>query len=136
MATWFCGACTTEYSVGAPRCPHCLATDPIREDEQLRRENEMAKITVNGGPSNADAVPGQPGFMPTEGETAGGPPKALPDVTDNPKLAAAEKVSEPDYEAWTVDQLKDELGERELIKGGNKDELVLRLLEDDEQNAE
>ena len=60
MATWFCGQCTTEYSVGAPCCPHCQATDPVREEEQLRRENEMAKITVHGGPSNADTGEGMP----------------------------------------------------------------------------
>lgn len=56
MASWFCRECTAEYSVDAPGCPQCGATDPIREDEQLRRELEdMAKITVHGGATNADA---------------------------------------------------------------------------------
>jgi hypothetical protein len=40
-----------------------------------------------------------------------------------------------DYDALTVDQLRDELGERGLPKSGNKAELVLRLQADDLENA-
>jgi len=49
MAAWVCTGCTTTYSVGAPRCPHCLSTDYIEEGA------DMPKITVHGGPSNAAA---------------------------------------------------------------------------------
>lgn len=45
MAAWGCLDCTTVYSVGAPRCPHCGSTNYT--------ENPMPKITVAGGPSHA-----------------------------------------------------------------------------------
>jgi hypothetical protein len=93
MATWFCGGCGTEYSVGAPRCPHCQSTDPIREDEQLRREQEMAKITVHGGPSNADAEPGEPGHVPAEVEETIDETVEVPDPPD----ANAKKADWVDY---------------------------------------
>lgn len=48
MATWTCGACTAEYSVGAPRCPQCSATDPITEEGSV-----MPKVSVHGGASVA-----------------------------------------------------------------------------------
>lgn len=32
MALWRCTGCTTRYSVGAPACPHCGATDYIDDD--------------------------------------------------------------------------------------------------------
>ena len=38
------------------------------------------------------------------------------------------------YAEWTVDQLKEELGNRELSKGGSKPELISRLEEDDTAN--
>lgn len=81
MATWECGECTTAYAPGAPRCPQCGATDPIREEEQLRRENEeMAKITVAGGAS--DAVTGE--GIPEPVEAAA--------VTDEAEQVAAAEV--------------------------------------------
>lgn len=41
-----------------------------------------------------------------------------------------------DYNDWSVKQLQFELGERQLPKSGNKEELVKRLQEDDEANPE
>lgn len=38
---------------------------------------------------------------------------------------------EGEYGDWTVKQLQDELGDRELSKSGNKSELIARLREDD-----
>lgn len=46
---WICNDCTTAYSVDAPRCPHCGATDHREQGAP------MAKITVHGGPSNLAA---------------------------------------------------------------------------------
>jgi len=50
MALWICTACTCRYSVGAPRCPQCDSTQYVEEGAE-----DMAKITVHGGPSNAAA---------------------------------------------------------------------------------
>lgn len=52
MALWVCLGCTAAYSVGAPRCPQCGSTER-REDGE-----DMAKVTVHGGATNADAPEG------------------------------------------------------------------------------
>lgn len=49
MALWVCRGCTAAYSVGAPRCPQCGSTERREEGE------DMAKVTVHGGATNADA---------------------------------------------------------------------------------
>jgi predicted nucleic-acid-binding Zn-ribbon protein len=79
MSLWHCKDCTTAYSVGAERCPHCGSTDyqtlPVQRayvctgcetPYRIRlsscprcrgtsfEETSMAKITKAGGPSNAD----------------------------------------------------------------------------------
>ena len=51
MATWVCVGCTTVFSVGAPRCPHCGGTDHVEEGTDT-----MPKITVHEGPSVAGAM--------------------------------------------------------------------------------
>lgn len=48
MAAWVCAGCTTTYSVGAPRCPHCGSTEYAEQGAE-----PMAKITVHEGPSIA-----------------------------------------------------------------------------------
>jgi ribosomal protein L40E len=53
MTLWICRGCTAAYSVGAPRCPQCSSTDRIEEKEQ-----NVPKITVAGGPSDAGAPAG------------------------------------------------------------------------------
>lgn len=45
MALNVCGSCTTKFAVGLKRCPHCASTDFCEDD--------MPKITVHGGPSDA-----------------------------------------------------------------------------------
>lgn len=42
----------------------------------------------------------------------------------------------PDYEAWTVDDLRKELKNRDLDDKGKKPELIARLEEDDEEEEE
>lgn len=54
MALNVCAGCTTKFAVGLKRCPHCGSTDYC-EDGQ-----DMPKITVHGGASNADASPSAP----------------------------------------------------------------------------
>lgn len=48
MALWHCSACTTAYSVGAPRCPHCGSTDYL--------EDSMAKIHADGTVTDATVL--------------------------------------------------------------------------------
>lgn len=50
MALLVCTGCTAAYSVGAPRCPQCNGTEYVEEGAE-----DMAKITVHGGPSNEAA---------------------------------------------------------------------------------
>lgn len=50
MALLVCKGCTARYSVGAPKCPQCGSTECVEEGAE-----EMAKITVHGGVSNAAA---------------------------------------------------------------------------------
>ncbi|MFD5697449.1 SAP domain-containing protein [Streptomyces lasiicapitis] len=116
----------------------------------------MPKITVHGGASDAtlpepeaEAVDAPAPAPEAEApvaepvvedggevvESSGGSFKPLPELTGDVELDSVELVAEPDYEAWTVEQLKDQLDTRGLSKTGKKDDLVLRLLEDDEAHA-
>jgi hypothetical protein len=59
MAVWTCADCTTDYAVGAPECPQCGSVVRIDERPRPKEEgNDMPKITVHGGPSNAAASEG------------------------------------------------------------------------------
>jgi hypothetical protein len=48
MALNECGDCTTPFAVGLPRCPHCRSTNFAEQGQN------MPKITVHGGATNAD----------------------------------------------------------------------------------
>jgi hypothetical protein len=47
---WECLSCGCIYAVGLTKCPHCLGIT-----YKIAGEQNMPKITVHGGPSNADA---------------------------------------------------------------------------------
>lgn len=47
MALNECQSCTTKFAVGLPRCPQCRSTEFVEDGSQ------MAKITRNGGASDA-----------------------------------------------------------------------------------
>ncbi len=109
------------------RCLHQMSQQVDTEQEQ--EAEDVAKVTVHGGPSNAneepvEVPPDQPGQSvqddgeQTAGETDGG---EYP-VTDD-----------PGYDAWTVDQLKAELADRDLPTTGKKADLQQRLVDDDQQ---
>lgn len=132
MSTWECRGCTAAYAPGAPRCPHCGATDPIKEDEQRAREQEMAKITVHGGPSDENAEPGQPGYVEPAATEETTEELATGDATEE-STEAPEPV---DYHDFNVTDLRAELAERGLPVSGTKDELVARLEEDDKARAD
>lgn len=63
MALWECAECTTKYSVGAPECPQCGSSVRVNEKTQPPKEDEMAKVTVHGGPSNVAAALGDGEFV-------------------------------------------------------------------------
>lgn len=159
MALWVCAGpdgCGTKYAVGLFKCPRCLNTEFFEDGDP------MAKITRHGGASDhtlpaapdetagaaeppADVAPapeadeGQPGSVPEPvGEEHGeavesdGPFAPLPELTGDAEQDSAEHAVTPDYEAWTVEQLKEQLAVRGLPKSGKRDDLVLRLLEDDD----
>jgi hypothetical protein len=135
MATWECRGCTAAYAPDAPRCPQCGVNDPIKEAEQLQRENEMAKVSVHHGASNAFTGEGMPEPVNAEADEhrVGGEVETT-DVEDQEGDGDARAF----YEAQTVEDLKAELRSRpgDLSTSGNKSELVDRLLEDDARQAE
>lgn len=149
MALSVCQDCTTRFAVGLLVCPHCRSTRFYEEG------SVMPKITVHGGPSNAavdlpsatatpdldpesvpenaaavtvtaDGVDQGPGEVD---ETLGGDFKPLPEAVEGD---TTEQVSEPDYETWTVTQLREVLADRELPVSGTKSELIARLKAHDE----
>lgn len=155
MALWVCGGeagCGTKYAVGLFRCPRCH-NEAFYEDG-----DPMGKISRNGGASAgvppvpdtedaaaAETVPApeaaadQPEVAPLADalleagmsvETAAGLVGGLPKPVEAEEGEDASPA--PDYEAWTVEQLKEQLAARNLPKSGKRDDLVLRLLEDDD----
>ena len=120
MALLVCNRCTTRFAVGLPYCPQCTSTDCYTEGE----EDDMAKITVHGGPSNAGEVASPP--------AAASPATALEAASPEPEAAAEAKG----YAASTVEELRDLLRQRELPVSGAKAELVERLEADDQAQAE
>lgn len=99
MALLVCTGCSTAYSVGAPRCPHCLST--VYEED-----HPMPKITVHGGPSNdaedntpVDDVPAEtPEEEPSPGnssETSSEKPSASPKKSASAARSHARTTENP-----------------------------------------
>lgn len=132
MSTWECRGCTAAYAPGAPRCPQCRTNDPINEAEQLRREQDMPKITVHGGPSNADVDPGQPGHVETDDDRHGDPVEDGQTATLEGDPGDTQAPEAVDYNTFTAEELRAELKERKLPTSGTKPELVDRLAENDD----
>lgn len=125
--SWICRKCTAAYAVDAPKCPQCGTNDPIKEDEQLAKERDtMPKTTVHNGASDENAEPGQPGHVE---------PDATEETDGTAETQETDETEAVDYNAFTVDELRAELGERKLATSGNKPELVERLAENDRAKA-
>jgi hypothetical protein len=95
MAVWVCKGCTAAYSVGAPRCPQCGSTEYADEEEQ-----NMPKITVQGGPSIAgvsggwsDTDSADPWPAPGADEVEGGE-ESSPGTSSSP--SETKQSSEPE----------------------------------------
>lgn len=58
---WICDDCTTAYSVGAPRCPHCGST--AHHDQG---DDTMAKITKSKGATQGAPDDSEPESAPDE----------------------------------------------------------------------
>jgi len=88
MALLVCTGCTTRYSVGAARCPHCGSTDYVEEGQE-----PMPKITVHGGPSIAGAsVVG--GSWSNEGDPDGWPgPEQGDEGSEEPSASSSSETS-------------------------------------------
>jgi hypothetical protein len=125
MAAWLCTVCSTVFSVGAPCCPHCGSTKHVEQGAE-----DMPKITRHGGPTVAGATVVAGGWS-NEGDPDVWPGPERVDEESSPSSEAAEPGPAPDYEAQTVEELKEQLAERGLPKSGKRDELVQRLRDDD-----
>jgi hypothetical protein len=137
MALWVCRTCTAKYSVDAPRCPQCGADDHFEDGTQPAEEEEdpeMPKITVHGGATNAADLPavsvavdgGDQCPAVVEEFTVEPSFEPLPEAVEGD---TTRHVAEPDYEGWTVKQLREALANRQppLPTDGLKAELVARL---------
>ncbi|MFD8075812.1 SAP domain-containing protein [Streptomyces sp. NPDC059718] len=85
----------------------------------------MPKITRHGGPSIAGALVVGGAWSDSDA------PDGFHDPEDVQDEVSEQPPAEPAYEDWTVEQLKEQLAERGLPKGGKRDDLVQRLREDD-----
>ena len=90
----------------------------------------MPKITRHGGPTVAGATVVAGGWS-NEGDPDVWPGPERVDEESSPSSEAAEPGPAPDYEAQTVEELKEQLAERGLPRSGKRDDLVQRLRDDD-----
>lgn len=105
----------------------------------------MPKISKHGGPTveGAEVVQQAEGNVRT-GAGLGPDPHAEPEFVSNDAQdaegleygAQTDADLRADYEALTVEQLRDELFRRNLSTSGNKPALVDRLVEDDHREPE
>jgi len=92
MALLVCTGCTARYSVGAAQCPQCGSTEYVEEGAE-----DMAKITVHGGPTNEaadeleageDVSAGTSSSTSSEKEPSSPEPSEKPGASPAPKTAS------------------------------------------------
>ncbi len=113
MSLNICSHCTAKFAIGLAHCPQCGNAD-------YYEEGSVPKITRHGGPSYEGEVVDQPAEEVVE------PDEADDDI---PEGVTA-------YDDMLRTDLQDLLRARELPTSGNKDELVARLVADDEADVE
>jgi hypothetical protein len=94
MSLMRCRSCLAKFAVGLLRCPQCQKVSELFAwpEHEAEQEENMPKITVGGGASNA-ALDEQ---AVAEETTA---PVAAPDAVAEPAAPAAETPAEPEESA-------------------------------------
>jgi hypothetical protein len=104
VAAGQCAECTAIYSVGAPKCPECGSTVRVNENTQPPEEGEdMAKITVHGGPSNAatEAEGGEDVSAGTSSSTSSEKEPSSPEQSEKPDPSPAPTTASRSSKART-----------------------------------
>lgn len=148
-----CNDCGCEFAAGASMCPQCTS-----ESARMKGDDDMAKITVHGGPTDVDQEVSDEwdGSKPstssekdetTESDSSLSDPSPAP-TTESPSSSDQTESSSADstggetadpYDSWTKEDLQAELADRELPVSGNKaaprppapKQRIARLREDD-----
>ncbi len=128
-----CSGCGTRFAIGFLACPRCRTVAPLYARHM--EGAQVPRITVAGGASNPDALPGEAGYV----EQAAAEQNAVeirgehgPELTDMPP---GQTVTTTDYASMTQAALRDEAKTRGLPVGGSKADLAARLDEHDQQAA-
>jgi predicted nucleic acid-binding Zn-ribbon protein len=82
MSLWVCdpdrGGCTTRYSVGAPRCPHCGKTAAYELGDEQRRNVRDVRDTDAEQEADQPAEPPAGDTATAAAEETAGAPAARP----------------------------------------------------------
>jgi hypothetical protein len=104
MSIEVCPRCTCRFAVGLLRCPQCGEVAPLFADRTTTEEDQMPRITVGAGPTNAAAQPGDPGYIEPEAQPQAAEVQATPE--SEPEALVAEEAApaaEPEPEAAPTD---------------------------------
>lgn len=113
---WICEGCGTAYAAGLSRCPHCQGTEFHEQGRaEWIKEQNMPKITVHGGVSDAAA-----GIGPEPADT--GEEDDMP-VTNTTAPEGVEPAAGPaDEDETTADEeTTDEVLERPAVNDPKAD---------------
>lgn len=103
---WQCAECTATYAVGAPKCPQCGSTVRVNEATQpVEEEQDMAKITVHGGPSNVaadEAEGGEDVSAGTSSSTSSEKDSSSPEQSETPDPSPAPTTASRSGKARTA----------------------------------
>lgn len=88
---WICDDCTTAYSPGAPRCPHCGSTS-----HHDQGDNDVAKITHAKGATQGPPDEPEPAEPETAEEDSPASDTPAPSAPKSDWVAHAETLGAPD----------------------------------------
>jgi len=113
-----CAGCQTRFASGLMRCPRCKHISP-QYAGLVKEEEAMPKITVAAGPSNADAKPGEVGYIEHVEHKA----------AEVASEVAAEVHDVADWASKPLAHLREAAKDRGLSTSGSKADLAARLTE-------